>query len=144
MTSTNTSCVQDNQRLASPDTTDRSEESCAYSSKPAIRGQSNHLPSVSTAEIVDVKKRQSGQSRYIQVRSRKPLLLSYCPSCSISMTGTRTHSKANRVTVACVIAGAIVFLPLCWVPLVWKETKQTNHYCQNCGTKVARVKPFQQ
>jgi predicted RNA-binding Zn-ribbon protein involved in translation (DUF1610 family) len=79
---------------------------------------------------------------YVRIDSRKPVTLSYCPNCAKPHVTTHTLTKANGVTMVCVVAGVVVFWPLFWVPLVAKPMKQTNHYCQNCGVKVGRVKPF--
>ena len=75
--------------------------------------------------------------------SRRPVTLTYCPNCTQEHVTTFTKSKANGITWVCVGVGVAVFWPLCWVPLVAKPFKQTNHYCKNCGVKVGQVKPFQ-
>jgi len=80
--------------------------------------------------------------RYIGVDSRKPVVLSYCPNCAKEHVATSTRTKATGTTWLLVAAGVVVFWPLCWVPLVVNPMKQTDHYCQGCGAKVGRVKPF--
>ena len=84
----------------------------------------------------------SEDHKYAMIISRQPVTLSHCPHCSKAKTQTSTVSKATTPTWLCVAAGAVLFLPLCWIPLVVKPMKQTNHFCQECGTKVGRVKPF--
>lgn len=81
-------------------------------------------------------------SRYIFMGSRLPVVMTYCPRCSKQQSATTVHTKATGTTWGCVLAGVLIFWPLCWVPLVVKEFKQTNHYCSGCGAKVGRVKPF--
>jgi predicted RNA-binding Zn-ribbon protein involved in translation (DUF1610 family) len=80
---------------------------------------------------------------YVHIDSRNPVTLSYCPNCAKEHVSTHTRTRANGVTMICVVIGVVVFWPLFWVPLVVKPMKQTNHYCKNCGVKVGRVKPFQ-
>lgn len=86
---------------------------------------------------------QVANQRYVNVGSRHPVMLTYCPSCAKTHTATHVHTKVTGTTWVCVIAGVFIFWPLCWVPLVVKGCKQTNHYCDGCGAKVGRVKPFQ-
>lgn len=81
--------------------------------------------------------------QYLHVGGRKPVMLTRCPHCASSHKMTRIHTKTTGTTWVCVVAGAVIFWPLCWVPLVAKPFKQTNHYCKHCGTKIGRVKPFQ-
>jgi LITAF-like zinc ribbon domain len=81
--------------------------------------------------------------KYVFVDSRKPVTLTYCPNCAKEHVMTKTHTKANGTTAICVVAGILIFWPLCWLPLCIRSMKQTNHYCTSCGTKVGRVKPFQ-
>jgi predicted RNA-binding Zn-ribbon protein involved in translation (DUF1610 family) len=81
--------------------------------------------------------------KYIYVGSRRPVLLTYCPQCAKEHVTTRTQTKSTGTTWVCVVVGVFIFWPLCWLPLVIKPMKQTNHYCHSCGTKVGRIKPFQ-
>jgi hypothetical protein len=81
--------------------------------------------------------------RYIDVGSRKPVVLTYCPQCAKEHVTTTTQTKVTGTTWIFVAAGIIIFWPLCWLPLVVTPMKQTNHYCCSCGTKVGRIKPFQ-
>ncbi len=81
--------------------------------------------------------------RYVDVGSRKPVMLTYCPTCAKQQISTHTRTKATGTTWVCVLAGVFIFWPLCWLPLVIQPMKQTNHYCNGCGAKVGRVKPFQ-
>jgi predicted RNA-binding Zn-ribbon protein involved in translation (DUF1610 family) len=85
---------------------------------------------------------QNGKN-YVSVPTRRPVQLTSCPNCAKQHVTTRTRTKATGITWVCVGVGVFVFWPLCWIPLVVDPLKQTNHYCQNCGVKVGRVKPFQ-
>jgi hypothetical protein len=80
---------------------------------------------------------------YVRIESRDPVRLTYCPHCGQKDVMTFTYTKPTGVTALCVGVGVLIFFPLCWVPLCIKPMKQTNHYCQNCSSKVGRVKPFQ-
>jgi len=81
--------------------------------------------------------------RYVDIASRVPVVLTYCPKCAQQQVMTHTRTKATGTTWLCVVAGVFIFWPLCWLPLAIRPMKQTNHYCNGCGAKVGRVKPFQ-
>lgn len=82
-----------------------------------------------------------GNQKLLPGIRRAPVVMASCPSCqSQSRTQTRTHP--TLFTWIAVVLLVIVFWPLCWIPLVWDVFKQTDHYCSNCGSKVADVKPF--
>ncbi|CAJ1938034.1 unnamed protein product [Cylindrotheca closterium] len=74
--------------------------------------------------------------------SRKPTNLAFCPHCSKENVRTRTKTYPSAVTWGCVAIGAVAFFPICWVPLVMDGMKKTDHYCQNCGQKLATIKPL--
>jgi hypothetical protein len=86
---------------------------------------------------------QVKNSPYIHVTSREPVMITYCPRCAQQHINTRVRTNATGTTWVCVLVGAFIFWPLCWIPLLVKDCKQTNHYCAGCGAKVGRVKPFQ-
>jgi len=79
---------------------------------------------------------------YVHLESRHPVVLTYCPKCAKEEVGTRTHTRSTGTTWLCVGVGLFVFWPLCWLPLCINPTRQTDHFCQNCGQKIGRVKPF--
>lgn len=81
--------------------------------------------------------------KYVHLGSRRPVTLTYCPQCANQNVTTRTQTKVTGTTWACVGVGVFVFWPLCWLPLLITPLKQTNHYCNSCGTKVGRIKPFE-
>ena len=81
--------------------------------------------------------------RYVYVGSREPVILTYCPACVKQHVGTTTRTKPTGTTWLVVVAGFFIFWPLCWLPLCIRPMKQTNHYCNSCGKKIGRVKPFQ-
>jgi hypothetical protein len=74
---------------------------------------------------------------------RSPIHMTVCPNCSERNIRTRTRTYPNLLTWICVAIGAIVFCPLCWIPLVVDPLKQTDHYCQKCGEKVGEVGPLE-
>lgn len=73
---------------------------------------------------------------------RRPTNIAFCPHCAKENVRTRTKTYPSGVTWACVAVGAVAFFPICWVPLVVDGMKKTDHYCQNCGQKLATIKPF--
>ncbi|KAL3937641.1 MAG: hypothetical protein SGBAC_007293 [Bacillariaceae sp.] len=75
--------------------------------------------------------------------SRNPIQIPVCPHCSAEHVRTHTRTKPNAATWAGVGVGAVVFFPLCWVPLVMDGMKKTDHYCQNCHNKIGTVNPFE-
>jgi hypothetical protein len=75
--------------------------------------------------------------------SREPVDLAFCPHCAMEHIRTRTRTYPNFLTWTCVAVGAVVFFPICWVPLVVDNLKKTDHYCQNCGQKIGSIKPME-
>merc|ERR1711920_881532 len=75
--------------------------------------------------------------------SRRPVNLAFCPHCAREHVRTRTRTYPNFVTWTCVAVGAVIFFPICWVPLVVDKMKKTDHYCQNCGQKLGSIKPLE-
>ncbi|KAL3937642.1 MAG: hypothetical protein SGBAC_007294 [Bacillariaceae sp.] len=73
---------------------------------------------------------------------RKPTNLAFCPHCTKENVRTRTKTYPNSTTWGCAALGAIIFFPLGIIPLVSDSMKKTDHYCQNCGQKLATIKPF--
>jgi hypothetical protein len=74
---------------------------------------------------------------------RRPTNIAFCPHCTKENVRTRTKTYPSAVTWGCVAVGAVAFFPICWVPLVVDGMKKTDHYCQNCGQKLATIKPFE-
>eukprot|EP00526_Cylindrotheca_closterium_P024210 CAMPEP_0113637642 /NCGR_PEP_ID=MMETSP0017_2-20120614/19710_1 /TAXON_ID=2856 /ORGANISM="Cylindrotheca closterium" /LENGTH=149 /DNA_ID=CAMNT_0000548693 /DNA_START=808 /DNA_END=1260 /DNA_ORIENTATION=- /assembly_acc=CAM_ASM_000147 len=75
--------------------------------------------------------------------SRRPIQIPLCPHCGAEHVRTHTRTHPNAATWAGVGVGAVVFFPLCWVPLVSDGCKKTDHYCQHCHNKIGTVKPFE-
>mmetsp|Transcript_5899 Transcript_5899/g.8519 ORF Transcript_5899/g.8519 Transcript_5899/m.8519 type:complete len:108 (+) Transcript_5899:321-644(+) len=73
---------------------------------------------------------------------RAPARMQSCTACGVA-SRTRIRTWPNIFTWAACLALLILFWPLCWIPLVCDVFKQTDHFCQNCGTKVGEVHPFQ-
>ncbi|KAL3934859.1 MAG: hypothetical protein SGBAC_009508 [Bacillariaceae sp.] len=73
---------------------------------------------------------------------RKPTNLPFCPHCSEKNVRTTTKTYPTAVTWGAVAVTAVVFFPICWVPLVVDKMKKTDHYCQKCGQKLATIKPL--
>ena len=124
--------------------------SAASNTKPRTQtttgGSGRHARTTGTSDgsapVIDVYKTQTEMMSCLNLNTRSPVVLTYCPCCENKGVKTRTETKPNGVTWACVGAGALIFWPLCWVPLVMDETKITRHYCQTCGAKVGKVKPL--
>eukprot|EP00980_Cylindrotheca_fusiformis_P001084 scaffold305_cov110-Cylindrotheca_fusiformis.AAC.2 len=73
----------------------------------------------------------------------KPVNIPCCPHCNSKNVRTRTISYPNAATWTAVAVGAVVFFPICWIPLVVDKMKKTDHYCQNCGEKLGTVRPLE-
>ena len=124
-----------------PTTSSSVSASRQYSTNDATASYATVPPPVNT--ISHTTPTVLNAKQYIPVDSRKPVVLTYCPHCRKENIKTRTHDKSNSTTALCVVAGVLIFWPLCWLPLCIRPMKQTNHYCSSCGVKVGRVKPFQ-
>ena len=63
-----------------------------------------------------------------------------CPHCH-RQTVTAVDDVLGVGTVVAVILIAILFWPLCWLPLCVPSCKRTNHYCghHTCGKKVGET-----
>ena len=85
---------------------------------------------------------KNGKHPYVEINSRHPVMISFCPSCNTQKCTTTTKTKASDATCVASLVGLVVCWPLFIVPFCVKGMKQTNHYCPNCGTKVGRVKAF--
>jgi hypothetical protein len=72
---------------------------------------------------------------------RNPVCMD-CPECGAKRISTKTKTYPGWETWACGVAIALVFWPVCWVPLVLDTCKQTDHHCIQCGEKVGEVKPM--
>ena len=77
------------------------------------------------------------------LKSRHPMNLAFCPNCCEDNIRTRTRTYPSAVTWTAVAVSAITFFPFFWVPLVVDNMKQTDHYCQKCGQKLATIKALQ-
>ena len=75
--------------------------------------------------------------------SRKPINLEFCPTCTQKHVRTKTRTYPGAVTWACVAIGAVIFFPLCWIPLVVDPMKKTDHFCQSCGSKIGTIQPLE-
>jgi hypothetical protein len=75
--------------------------------------------------------------------SRLPVTLKMCPHCHVEHARTMTKTYPSVLTWCSVAIGAIVFFPLCWIPLVVDPMKTTDHYCQSCGKQVGQVKALE-
>jgi LITAF-like zinc ribbon domain len=75
--------------------------------------------------------------------TRRPVELSMCPNCQKPNVRTMTRTYPSTGTWVGVVATALCFFPLAWVPLVVDTCKQTDHYCQSCGKKIGTVKPLE-
>jgi predicted RNA-binding Zn-ribbon protein involved in translation (DUF1610 family) len=106
------------------------------SNKPYIPQNNYHVPPENYSAVVAARVENP---KYVDVGTRRPVHLSYCPNCAKQHVATHTRTIATGTTWVCVVVGVFVFWPLCWIPLVADPMKQTNHYCQNCGIKVGRV-----
>ena len=73
--------------------------------------------------------------------ARVPMFIKQCPNChQESRTRISTYPTWQTWTASGVMV--FVFWPICWVPLVLDNCKQTDHYCVLCQTKVGEVEAF--
>jgi len=74
--------------------------------------------------------------------TREPTnLTTPCPYCGVQAR-TKVQTFPNWLTwLSCIIL-AFVFWPICWIPLVVRSMKQTDHICTNCGRKLGTVGAF--
>lgn len=84
----------------------------------------------------------SPKQNYIDIDSRDPVMLTYCPHCLQQNVHTTTKHKVTTTTSAAIVVGFFIFWPAALYPALSDQCKQTNHYCENCGVKVGRVKAF--
>jgi hypothetical protein len=74
--------------------------------------------------------------------ARVPMFINQCPNCrQESRTRISTYPTWQTWTASGVML--LVFWPICWVPLVLENCKQTDHYCVLCQTQVGKVDAFQ-
>ena len=74
--------------------------------------------------------------------ARAPMMMRLCPNCKQeSRTRITTYPTWQTWTAAGTLA--IVFWPICWVPLVLDNCKKTDHFCVLCQAKVGQVEAFQ-
>lgn len=76
------------------------------------------------------------------ISSRRPTRIQICPSCRLSNARTNIVTSPVWQTWLSVLLSALLFWPLCWLPLVIDQCKVTRHYCQSCGEQVGEVKAF--
>jgi hypothetical protein len=114
-------------------------------SKPYVEGfvvGSSHAVTVIVDENANERATSKQNSNIDLDGSRRPVQLNKCPKCSQAHVRTRTQTYPSALTWVSVVVGAIVFFPLCWIPLVVDPSKQTDHYCQSCGEKIGTIKPL--
>ena len=134
----------DTQKEQQETTMAKSDQS--YSSIP----HSEHAPYVQGFNVADshavtviIDEKNGQQSSQFLGGCRKPVQLNVCPRCSQHNVGTKTVTYPSATTWFSVVVGALIFLPICWVPLVVDPLKQTDHFCKNCGAKVGTVKALE-
>lgn len=74
--------------------------------------------------------------------SRFPMMMRECPSCNRESRTRVTTAPSCKTWIASGIM-VCVFWPLCWIPLVTDQCKDTEHFCVSCGAKVGMVAAFQ-
>jgi hypothetical protein len=108
-----------------------------------IVDESTNSNNHTNANIRNNNRSQPNHSSFVVDGSRKPVQLSMCPECSQKHVRTKTITYPSAMTWVSVFVGVLVFFPICWIPLVLDPMKQTDHYCQSCGTKVGTVKALE-
>lgn len=85
--------------------------------------------------------KQHGVRSGVFISTRRPVHLT-CPHCSTSNVKTRTRTAPSFVTWVAAGVTLIVLWPLCWLPLVLDNCKDTQHFCPNCNKEVGKVQAF--
>lgn len=74
--------------------------------------------------------------------ARVPILMGHCPNCR-QESWTRITTYSTWQTWMALGLMLLVSWPICWVPLILDNCKQTDHYCGLCQAKVGKVNVFQ-
>jgi hypothetical protein len=99
------------------------------------------IPAVAVAAAPATAARQN-EDLFLLRQQRTPMMIATCPHCrQESRTQVRTYPSCATWTAAGGLF--LIFWPLCWLPLVVDQMKQTDHYCVLCGGLVCEVKAFQ-
>jgi len=61
-----------------------------------------------------------------------------CPYCKAG-TRTITRDEIDCCTITVFIVLLLVFWPVCWLPFVLPDCKNTKHNCANCGRLVGET-----
>mmetsp|Transcript_124274 Transcript_124274/g.175284 ORF Transcript_124274/g.175284 Transcript_124274/m.175284 type:complete len:166 (-) Transcript_124274:439-936(-) len=74
--------------------------------------------------------------------SRNPMMMKLCPHCHLE---SRTRVTTSPTWQTWTASGVLIFVfwPVCWLPLVLDNCKETNHHCVLCGNQVGHVQAFQ-
>lgn len=100
------------------------------------------------AQLVKTQREQQQQPGFSNMYStdplltRDPMMMRSCPHCH-QESRTRVKTSPSWQTWASSGVLLIAFWPICWIPLVMDNCKQTDHYCVMCGRQVGSVEPFQ-
>ncbi|CAJ1932842.1 unnamed protein product [Cylindrotheca closterium] len=74
--------------------------------------------------------------------ARNPMYLSQCPYCFHRDSTTRIETFPTWQTWTLFAVLLILFWPLCWIPLVLNNSKQTDHFCRKCGNQLGTIPAF--
>ena len=74
--------------------------------------------------------------------ARNPMFLAQCPHCYHRDSTTRIESYPTWQTWTLFAVLLILFWPLCWIPLVLNNSKQTDHFCKKCGNQLGTIPAF--
>jgi hypothetical protein len=119
---------------------------------PFLDEPSNHSSNVQVPvqHVVYNTNSRDNSSSYVsaapgaaRITSRTPVQLTMCPKCRRNQVRTTTRTHPSNVTWLLVGVTVCVFWPICWLPLVSDVCKQTDHYCQQCGEKVGKIKALE-
>ena len=115
--------------------------------EPSNHGSNVQVPAqnvvYTTSSCGDNSSYASAAPGAARINSRKPVQLTMCPNCRQNQVRTTTRTYPSVVTWVLVGVTACVFWPVCWLPLVFDGCKQTDHYCQQCGEKVGKIKALE-
>jgi len=74
--------------------------------------------------------------------ARNPMFLAQCPYCFHQDSTTRIETYPTWQTWTLFAVLLILFWPVCWIPLVLSNCKQTDHFCRKCENQLGTIPAF--
>lgn len=74
------------------------------------------------------------------VMTRHPMALTPCMHCGTN-SRTRVVTSPNWITWCVVALLLFLFWPLFWMPLVFMNSRLSEHFCNHCSAKIGSIHP---